>query len=319
VRRFAIVTSVVLAAVGWVSEGGAQDAAPDEIALYQSWYAASEAKDVAKGYAAARDYLEKFPKGQYAAYLGKWASGARGMLFNQALEAKDMATMLRLGQERLREDPKDLSYLLALALNLRRHELFASPPDFAHAEEAADFSRRVIALVEAGQVPPGTDPAKWNRTDALAWLHQNLAIVAARQDKEDEALAAYRKSSELDPGNGGLVAYNSLMSGSILRGRYDRAVERYKALPEEQRQGEAPGAEAKAVLEEANAQADAVIEQWSRFVALAEASDSYGETRTKIRQALSDLWSFRHPDDPEGIGKRIDQSRPTESSASSRP
>jgi hypothetical protein len=319
VSRFAIVASVVVAAAGWGSEGLAQEAAPEEIVLYQSWYAASEAKDVAKGYTAAQEYLQKFPKGQYAEYLGKWAAGARGTLFNQALEAKDTATMIRLGEERLREDPKDLSYLLALSLNLRRHELFASPPDYTHAAEAADFSRRAIALVEAGQAPPGTDPAKWNRADTLAWLYQNVAVVAARQDKDDEALAAYRKSSELDPGNGGLVAYNSLMSGSLLRARYDRAVERFKALPEEQRQGDAPGPEAKAVLDDANAQADAVIEQWALFVALAEASDTYGETRAKIRQALSDLWSFRHPDDPEGIAKRIDQSRATEGSASRQP
>jgi hypothetical protein len=311
VTKSTIAASILLATLGSGAVVRAQEeAALDEIAIYQSWYAANEAKDIAKGYAAARDYLQKFPGGQYAEYLRKWASGARGTLFNQALQAKDMATVLRLGQERLSEDPKDLAYLLSLSLNLRRHELFGSPPDYTHAGEAADFSRRAIALIESGQTPPGADPAKWNRSDALAWLYQNVAVVAARQDEDDEALAAYGKSSELDPGNGSLVAYNSLMSGSIHKGRYDAAAARYQALPEEQRLGPEPGAEAKAAIEEANRHADAAIEQWARFVALAEAQGSYGETREKIAKALVDLWAYRHPDDPEGVAKLIDQHRP---------
>ena len=310
-----IAASVLLATLG--SGTAAQETAPDEIATYQSWYAANEAKDIAKGYAAARDYLQKFPAGQYAEYLKKWASGARGTLFNQALQAKDIATMLRLGQERLSEDPKDLAYLLSLSLNLRRHELFGSPPDYAHAAEAADFSRRAIALIESGQTPPGADPAKWDRSDALAWLHQIVAVVAAKQDKDDEALAAFQKSSELDPGNGSRVAYNSLMTGSIYKSKYDGAAARYQALPEEQRQGAEPGAEAKAAIEEANRHADAAIAQWARFVALAEAQKSYGETREKIAKALSDLWAYRHPDDPGGAAKLIDQHRPKPASPTS--
>lgn len=305
-----IAASVLVATLGSGRPAWAQEAAPDEIAIYQSWHAANEAKDIAAGYAAARDYLQKFPGGQYAEYLKKWASGARGTLFNQAMQAKDMASMLRLGQERLSEDPKDLAYLLSLSLNLRRHELFASPPDYTHASEAADFSRRAIALIDSGQTPPGADPAKWNRSDALAWLHQNVAVVAAKQDKDDEALAAYRKSSELDPDNGSLVAYNSLMSGSIHKSKYDGAVARYQALPEEQRQGAEPSPEAKAVIEEANKHADAAIDEWARFVALAEAQKSYGETREKIAKAVSDLWAYRHPDDPGGVVKLIDQHRP---------
>ena len=308
--KITIAAGVLVAALGSGTGARAQEPAPDEIALYQSWYMANTAKDITKGYAAATEYLQKFPQGQYAEYLKKWASGARGTLFNQALQAKDMASMIRLGQERLSEDPKDLSYLLSLSLNLRRHELFGSPADYTHAEKAADFSRRAIALIESGQTPPGADPQTWNRSDALSWLYQNVAVVAVKQDKEDEALAAFRKSTEVDPGNGGLVAYNSLMSGSIYKSKYDGAVVRYQALPEEQRQGPEPGEQAKAVIEEANKHADAAIDQWARFVALAEAQNSYADTREKIAKALSDLWAYRHPDDPEGAAKLIDQHRP---------
>jgi len=301
---------VAALAAGGVRAGAQDDPALAEAAAYTAWYGANEAKDVAKAYGLAQDYVKKFPAGQYAEFLKTWVSQARGALFNQAFQKKDAATMLKIGQERLAEDPKDLAYLLSLSLNLRRLELFASPADYTHAAEAADFSRRAIELVEGGKAPAGADPAKWSKGDALGWLYQNLAVVAAKQDKDDEALAQFDKSSKADPDNQGLVAYNSLFCGSIHKGRYDKAVASFLALPEEERTGAEPGPAAKPILEEANAKADAAIACWVRFVAIAEAQDSYGETREKIAKALADLWAYRNPSDPEGYKKLIEQNRP---------
>ena len=301
----------VLAAALFVAGAGratAQDEpALEEAAAYGAWYQANEAKDVAKAYELAREYVQKFPKGQYAEFLTKWVAGARGALFNQALQKKDMAAMLKLGQERLAEDPDDLAYLVSLALNLRRYELFASPANFTHAAEAADFSKRAIALIEAGKVPGGADPAKWNKNDALGWLHQNLAAIAYKDEKKDDALAAFQKSTEADKDNAGLVAYNLLYAGFIHKDRYDAAVKQYQELPEADRQAAEPTEAAKAAVEEANRHADAAIESWARFAGLAEAQGTYGETRERIARALAGLWAYRNPEDPEGYLKLIEQ------------
>src|SRR6266481_1473524 len=131
----------------------------------------------------AGEYLAKFPSGQYAEFLKKWLGGARGALFNEAIKAKDMDAMLRVGKERLAESPDDLDYVMGMALNLRINELFANPPRDAHAAEVAELSERAIDLIEGGKLPTGADPAKWKKDDTLAWLYQNQAIVAMKQDR----------------------------------------------------------------------------------------------------------------------------------------
>jgi hypothetical protein len=282
---------------------GAQDA--EETAAYQAWHAANAAKEIPKGYELAKQYVQKYPKGQYAEFLGKWIASARGALFNEALKAKDTKTMLALGQERLAEDPGDLNYLLALALNLRRNALFASPADYTHAAEIDTISRSTIAQIEAGKTPAGVDAAKWNKNDALAWLHQNVALIAVKQKQEDEALQRLEQSSKLDPDNASLTAYNAFVCGTLRKERYDGAVARFQALPEAERSGSEPSAAAKAAIDAANQEADATLDCWAKFLALAEGQAAFAEVKPRIEKAAGDLWKYRHPDDPEGLSKLI--------------
>jgi hypothetical protein len=311
VRTTPLIAGLALAACFFTgSHLAAQEADIDETVAYTAWYAASQENDVAKAYQAAREYLEKYPSGQYADFLQKWAGQARGALFNQAIQAKDVDAIVRLGRERLAEEPNDLAYLVALALNLRRFELFAAPPVFAHADDAEEFSRKALDLIDAGQVPAGTDPAQFKKDETRAWLHQNLAILAARKEQPDVALEHYAKSSELDPANAGLNTYNSLMCGSLYKNRYDAAVARFQGLPEEARQASPLADEAQAVLDEANREADAAIECWARFAALSEAQGGSADLRTRITDALNALYAYRNPDNPEGAKELIDRHRP---------
>ncbi len=281
-----------------------QDAA-DESTAYTAWYAASEAKEMAKAYALAGEYLAKFPSGQYAEFLKKWLGGARGALFNEAIKAKDMDAMLRVGKERLAESPDDLDYVMGMALNLRINELFANPPRDAHAAEVAELSERAIDLIEGGKLPTGADPAKWKKDDTLAWLYQNQAIVAMKQDRDDNALQHFEKSTQLAATNPVLKTYNALYCGSLRKQKYDAAVARLKALPEAER-GDTPSEAAKAVVAEANREADAAIDCWARFIALAETQNASAEVRTRIGKTASDLYAYRNPQEPEGFRKLVD-------------
>lgn len=281
-----------------------QDAA-DESSAYTAWLAASQAKEVAKGYDLAGQYLAKFPTGQYADFMRKWIAGARGTLFNEAIKAKDMDAMLKVGKERLKESPDDLDYLLGMALNLRINELFANPPKDAHAAEVADLSKRAIDLIEGGKLPTGADPAKWKKDDTLAWLYQNQAVVAMRQNRDDNALQHFEKSARLAAANPVLKTYNALYCGSLRKQKYDAAVARLKALPEAER-GDTPSEAAKAAVAEANREADAAIECWARFIALAETQKASEDVRTRISKTASELFAYRNPQDPEGFRKLVD-------------
>ena len=281
-----------------------QDAA-DESSAYTAWLAANEAKDVAKAYDLAGQYLAKFPTGQYADFMKKWIAGARGALFNEAIKAKDMDAMLKVGTERLKESPDDLDYLMGMALNLRINELFANPPKDTHAAQVTEFSKRAIDLIEAGKLPTGADPAKWKKDDTLAWLYQNQAIVAMKQDRDDNALQDFEKSTRLAATNAVLKTYNALYCGSLRKQKYDAAVARLKALPEAERT-DTPSEAAKAAVADANREADAAIDCWARFVALAEAQKASEDVRTRISKTASDLFAYRNPQDPEGFRKLVD-------------
>lgn len=276
-----------------------QEASPEETIAYQAWFAASSAKDAAKANQAAQDYLKQFPKGQYADYLKQWLAGEKGKALNAAIAARKTADMVRIGKELLANDPDNLNILYTLAFQVRRNELLASPAVFTHAATAADFAARSIKLIEAGQKLAGVDASKWRKGDALGWLHQTLAMVKGHSGDAAAALAEYEKSTTLDPDNLALVVQNSYNCGSLRKDRYDAAVKAYQALPKPD--GGEPTAEMKAALEKANAEADATISCWARFVGLTRANNLTPDARQKVEAVLTSLYAYRHPDDAAGL------------------
>ena len=283
----------------------AQEASLDEASAYQAWFTANAANDLPQASDLAQAYLDKFPSGQYAEYLGKWLTGRRWSLFNEAIKKKDMAEMVRLGEARLKQDPKDLTYLYWMALNLRQHELLA-PSDVTHAKEAKDFSARAIELIDAGGQPAGVDAAKWNKDVNLAWLHQNLALLAAKEGNKDEALEHYELSSTLAPKDVGIQARNTLGCGAIYKDRYDEAVAKYQALPGGERSAESPSAAATQPIGEANANADKAIDCWAHFLGVTRGAASEA-VRSKMEATLAALYKYRHPDEPEGYKALVEK------------
>ena len=285
----------------------AQEASPEESSSYQAWFAANGANDLAKAADLAQAYLDQFPKGKYADYLGKWLVGTRGSLFNEAIKKKDMAEMLRIGEAQLKRDPKDLTYLYWMALNLRQNELLGGKA--VHSKEAADFSKRAIELIESGGQPAGVDAAKWNKDANLAWLHQDLALVAAEGGSKDEALKEYETASGLAPKDVAIQARGNLGCGSIHKDRYDEAVAKYQALPEAERSPGSPSPEATRLIDEANANADKAIDCWARFLGVTKGTASEA-VRSKMEATLAALYKYRHPDEPQGYQALVEKYAP---------
>src|SRR5512138_1284621 len=50
----------------------AQEVVQDEGSAYRAWHDASQAGDNAKALAAAKEYVAKYPSGQYADFVKKW-------------------------------------------------------------------------------------------------------------------------------------------------------------------------------------------------------------------------------------------------------
>jgi tetratricopeptide (TPR) repeat protein len=275
------------------------DAKKAEADAYKAWF--DSRSDIPKAMELARAYLQKFPNGQYADYLKKWIPGQRGIMFNQAMTAKDVAKMLQLGNEALGEDANNLDYLYLLAYAVRQDELAAK--NYAHATEETDFSNRAIKLIEGGKVPAVVSKEKFSKNSTLAYLYQTLALIEHNKKNIDKALEYYSKAATLDPAD----PSNYLSCGSLHQGKYQAAAAKYQAIPEADRTAADPKPEVKAALDDINKEADAVIDCWARFMALSANNAAYGPTRSQVNSALTDLYKYRHPDSPDGLQKLIDQ------------
>lgn len=266
----------------------------------------------------AKAYLEKFPSGKYADYLkNKWIPSLHPFFFNEAVKAKNVAEIIRIGKEVLARDPDNLDYLSALVVQIRTLELFATPPNFAHATDAAEFAERAIKLIEAGKTPTGADPKVFNKNVTLAYMQQTLAVIAEHEKNSDKALAAYDKAAGLEPTNPafffhcGRIHNDKYAAGAQ---KYDAAQKKVDAIPEADRTAADPKPEVKAAMDEAKAafvqvksEAEAVVNCWVRYVALT--SDKPSETRTTVLGVVTGLYKFRNNNSEEGLQKLIEDNK----------
>ena len=297
--NLAVLTLVAMALVALSAAPGlAQD--QDEAIAYHGWFAANQVQDNAKAVEAAEAYLEKFPTGQYAEFLTKWLAPAKLSKLNEAIKAGQVDQMLEVGSGILANDPENLNVIYALAFQLRRRELLASPRSYAHATEVVDLSKKAIGLVESGKTLAGVQNFDKNAT--LAWLYQSLAMVAAKDGVSDAAVELYEKSTSLAPQDPQIAGRNLGALIPVRQKAYAEAVTAYNALPAEARSAAEPPAEVTAARDELNAAADGLIDVSARFVALAEVKNLPQATRDRVYTVLESAYKTRNPDDAEAAG-----------------
>jgi tetratricopeptide (TPR) repeat protein len=311
--NLAVLTLAAVALVALSAAPGlAQD--QDEAIAYHGWFAANQVQDNAKAVEAAEAYLEKFPTGQYAEFLTKWLAPAKLSKLNEAIKAGQVDQMLEVGSGILANDPENLNVLYALAFQLRRRELLASPRSYAHAAETTDLSKKAIGLVESGKTLAGVQNFDKNAT--LAWLYQSLAMVAAKDGVSDAAVELYEKSTSLAPQDpqiagrnlGALIPVHQKAYTEAIKA-YTEAGKVYNALPAEARTAAEPPAEVTAARDEVtaardelNTAADGLIDVAARFVALAEVKNLPQATRDRVYTVLESAYKTRNPEDAEVAG-----------------
>lgn len=293
---------VALSAVRGPLPALAQEVVQDEGSFYRAFHEASQTGDTARALEAAKAYIEKYPGGQYADFIKKWQDTARMTLLDSAIKEKRTADMVKAGQEILAADPENLNVVYALAFNIRRNELMASPPVYTNAAAAVEYARRGIALVEGGKTLTGV--ASFDKNTTLAWMTQILAIAEGRGGNAAEAIKLYERSTSLAP-NDPLVARNLLAVVSLRQGKYGELAKAYNALPEADRAAAEPTPEVKAAKDALNAEADALIDAAAAFVAYGRGKGLPPATVDRVNQMLETVYKGRFPTDAalEGLKK----------------
>jgi tetratricopeptide (TPR) repeat protein len=295
----------------------AQDQAKEELDAYGAWYTAYKAQDAVKTLELGKAFVDKFPASKYVDFIKKDFPREYSILFNKAVQEKNVADIVRIGNEVLASNADNLDYIWAVLVQIRQNELSASPGNFAHSSQATDLAQRAIRLFEAGKTLTGVDPATFKLKVTLAYLHQTLAIIYDHDKGTDKALAEYEKAAELDPSN----ATYFFHLGRIHNDKYNTAAQRYEAaqkkadaLPDADRNAAEPKPEVKAALDEAKAalaevktQSEAVINCWARYVALT--ADKPSEARTTILGVVTGLYKFRNNNSEAGLQKLLEDNR----------
>ena len=222
----------------------AQDAAPDEAAAYAAFHAASQGTDTAAALAAAKAYLDKFPSGQYADAIKKWQDQARLTQLDAAIKDKRTADMLTIGKEILAADPENLNVIYALAFNIRRNELLASPPVYTNAAAAVELANKGIGLIEAGKTLTGV--ASFDKEATLGWMKQILAMNAAKAGNTAEAIKLYETSTAHAPGDTQIAGRNLFAVVTLRQSKYAEAAKAFNALPDADKTAAEPKPEVKA-------------------------------------------------------------------------
>ncbi|MEK6300650.1 MAG: hypothetical protein AABO41_08020 [Acidobacteriota bacterium] len=302
----ATVTSFAVAKTAEDQAAAAQDPKAEEAAAYAKWYEANAAKDNPKAMELAKAYVEKYPGGQNVEYLKtKWIPATRTTLFNQAIAQKNMADIIRIGRDALADNPDNLDYLSALWFQIRTNELFASPPNFAHAAEAAEFTERAMKLVEGGKTPTPNPNNPFDKNKTLAFFHQTLAVIEDHNKNLDKALEHYQHTASLDPMN----PLYFFQIGRLNQEKYLAAAKKYQEMPEADRDASPPKPEAKAALDEVNKYADGVINAWVRYLGLTADKPTTGDTRSKVEGVVTELYKFRNNNSTDGLAKLIEQNK----------
>jgi hypothetical protein len=300
----ATAVSLALAAVGSMTlaaaPAAAQEVVQDEGAAYRAWFEASQAPDKTKALEAAKAYLAKYPAGQYAVVLKNWIATTQMTALDTAIKERRTADVIKIGREILAGDPENLNVLYAVAFDIRRNELLASPPSYEHAADAVDIAKKAIALIEAGKTLTGVQSFDKNAT--LAWLVQILAFVEHKNGSAEETAKLFERSTALAPLDPQIAARNLLALVAIYQSGYAEAAREWNALPDAERAAAEPKPEVKATHDKLDAAAEPVIEAAARFVAFAKVKNLSATTRDRVNQLLEATYKTRHPEDAELAG-----------------
>jgi hypothetical protein len=289
----------------------AQDAAPDEAAAYRAFHEASQGTDTAAALAAAKAYLDKFPSGQYADAIKKWQDQARLTQLDAAIKDKRTADMITIGKEILAADPENLNVIYALAFNIRRNELLASPPVYTNADAAVELANKGIGLIDAGKTLNGV--ASFDKEATLGWMKQILAMNAAKAGNAAEAIKLYEQSTAHAPGDTQIAGRNLFAVVTLRQSKYGEAAKAFNALPDADKTAAEPKPEVKAAKEALNSEADALIDAAAGFVAFGRSKGMPPATVDRVNQLLETVYKGRFPEDAglDGLKKILAAKTPS--------
>lgn len=277
------------------------DVIPSETELYRNWY---NETDPAKKLEHGKSYLSEYPKGQYAEYLSTWVRAEElkqkwtqaEAKYVAALKQENDAQLFQAGGELLEIDKDNIGILYTLA-NRARMLARKNPPNYTYAAKATQYARHAIDRINAGQIPKNVDNNAWEsqgKAITLGNLHELLGLIALRDNRDADAVKAFQSIAtyqKRDP-----MPHYYL--GKLENDAYQKLVAQLPADPEERVKPEHA-----ALVDQANAALDRVIQHWAKVMAYSDADSPY---RSVVAGPLETYYKARHENDASGLQALIE-------------
>ncbi|MDD5542952.1 MAG: hypothetical protein PHX83_07225 [Acidobacteriia bacterium] len=309
--RYLAVGILGLLLLGGTAQLWAQAPAKDsEADLYTAWY---NEKDATKKADIAKTYLDKYPKGQYAAYMKQSITAYQFSLFQTAFQNHKSSDLFDLAKKFLADPPEGVDPVTFLYWPALESQRLTVSRDFTLEKDGRDFTQKAIAAIEAGKMPAMVqDKAAWDggqKNKVLGAFYQNLGLIDAHDKQNDQAVTELNKALTLDPNQ----PYTAFQLGLIYQGKYNDDLQKYNAITDKE------SADAKTALDVLHADEDNAIEALGRFMALTDGNAQWTSQRNSVQPVLEAFWKERHPDDPTGAQKAVDKYKTPAANPSSTP
>ncbi|MCA1594186.1 MAG: hypothetical protein LC754_16480 [Acidobacteria bacterium] len=305
---FAQTTPAQGAATATASAPTAQDAEA-KAALYKKFLDNRSKKDAAGNpdpaaqkvaYEAGKEYLSKYGSDtsegndKIVEYIKKWVGNyekaVREYEFTQAVKT-DPAKALQMGRQTLAEQPDNFAVMVTLV------QVSAENKGFSN--DAANFSRQALQLVEGGKVTTLT-PFK-TRDEAVGYLNYTRG-VALMATSPDEAVKAFLNAAQANSLYKTEPTTYFYLGNLYLDNEYKKVADDYKRLYE----GKDKTPESEAMYVRLNQALDRVIDAYARAIALSTKTDpKTQEFKSKLLTTLTTIYKGRHDNSDAGLKEFI--------------
>jgi hypothetical protein len=282
------------------------------------------AADVPAMLAAANEFLQKFPKSPLRPQVAPLVADRIGQIQDPAQRIAQIEGFLKLftapGDAALvnqhllsaytEANRLDDAFALAPTTIDKSHDPVAAMINLARAgvSEARNqnlkyvapsrqLALKAIALIGSNKKPDTVTDAMWNdyKTRWHGQLYQWLAMLALAEGDKTDARAKVTTALGLNPRD----PVNYVLLSNMENDEYQRLAQAHRAA--------AAGAEKDALLKQAEAQMDRVIDAYAHAVALTEGNAQYEAMRAGLKADLESYYKYRHGNSTDGLQALIDK------------
>lgn len=214
------------------------------------------------------------------------------VLLNAYINAKRIDDAFSFVDKALAKNPNDVTALTQVTMVGAEQAKQRNPK---YLPQSQQYGARAIQIIESGNKPASMTDESWKeyQTRWLPQLYQVEGLLSLMTGNSADAKTKLDKAASLNAND----PFTFYLLGSLLNDGYQKVAENF--------QKQTPGPLKDALLKEAQAKMDEVIEMWAHAIGLAQGNAQYQSFADQLRPELEGYYKFRHGGSTNGLDELI--------------